>query len=415
MKNDKLTISYAAWTMFSEDDDYDKIMAETAERGFNCIRIEDGAGLLWDSEGNVRNDVLISPPFGKYTEFTSYHDFVKGQRLNLLERLLKICRAAKKHNIRVILSSWFFLHTNWFCEEKEKDRIFNMSTEEQISYFADELGRILDTLRNENLIDIVAFAEIFNEFDGIQFTGGYAQKASPDIADKLRKLHEGEIAKLKNNNPDILFAYDSWTPYMQEELIPRNIDVLNFHWYYAWPVYHVFQQDIVKWSLDEPEIPESTRYFLKENITSVADIVKEMGGSVKTGLDWPRRISLYSSIDEKKEPELEKLLDDTLKQNIDYYRKRLQDGLDAVIEIHDKIVPNSKLVMGEGATYCASPYIYFERNSNTYWDLLREQARLFNEKGLWGSVVRTNARSSDLVTWYPCKDLYAEINKIFAE
>jgi hypothetical protein len=35
-----------------------------------------------------------------------------------MERLLRLCAAAKKHNVKLILSSWFFLHTNWFCEEK---------------------------------------------------------------------------------------------------------------------------------------------------------------------------------------------------------------------------------------------------------------------------------------------------------
>ena len=48
--------------IFCEDDDYDNQISQIAERGFNCIRIEDGAGLIWDKDGNVRTDVLIQSP-----------------------------------------------------------------------------------------------------------------------------------------------------------------------------------------------------------------------------------------------------------------------------------------------------------------------------------------------------------------
>ena len=65
-------------------------------------------------------------------------------------------------------------------------------------------------------------------------------------------------------------------------------------------------------------IPESTRYFLRDEIIPVAEIAKEMG-VIRTGMDWPSRISLYASIDEKKEPELTELLDNELKNNYDNY------------------------------------------------------------------------------------------------
>ena len=321
-------------------------MAEIAERGFNCIRFEDGAGLLWDKDGNVRNDVLISRPFGKYSKYTTYITMVDGERINVLERLLAVCRAAKKHNLKVILSSWFFLHTNWFCEEKDVQYLFDLTDEEKISFFADELSRILYVLKQENLIDIVAFAEIFNKFDGLPFVGEY-RGVDNEKAKRFRLLHEKEIEKLKTAHPDVLFAFDTWTPRVNPELIPRNIDVLNFHCYYLWSVYNAFQKNIIQRTLDEPEIPEDTRYYLKDELVSVADVAREMG-VVRTGKEWPCRISLYASIDEKKEPELIELLDDELKKNYDIYLERLYDGVNTIIDTHDKVVPNSRLVMGGG-------------------------------------------------------------------
>nr|MCR4719622.1 hypothetical protein [Bacillota bacterium] len=82
-KNEKLTICYNAWMIYSKNDDYDNLVGQIAERGFNCIRIDDGAGLLWDTDGNVRSDVLISQPFGKYTKFTTYRTISDNKRLNL--------------------------------------------------------------------------------------------------------------------------------------------------------------------------------------------------------------------------------------------------------------------------------------------------------------------------------------------
>ena len=54
--NEKLTICFNPWMIFNQNDDYDSEIEEIAKRGFNCIRLEDGAGLLWDRDGNVRTD-----------------------------------------------------------------------------------------------------------------------------------------------------------------------------------------------------------------------------------------------------------------------------------------------------------------------------------------------------------------------
>ena len=154
----KLTICFIPWLVFNENDDFDALLFQVAQRKFNCIRIEDGAGLLWDEQGKERGEIHISQPFGKYTTYTTYRTIVDSKRINILDRILRICRTAKKYGLQVILSSWFFLHTNWFCKEKLKKSLFAMSVEEKMQYFSDELSRLLDVLRQEDLIDVVAFA-----------------------------------------------------------------------------------------------------------------------------------------------------------------------------------------------------------------------------------------------------------------
>ena len=408
---DKLTICFSPWMVFFKDDNYDAVISEIKERGFNCVRLEDGAGILWDKDGNRRNDVLIRWPFGKYSDNMDLHLMVDGERINILDRLLRICYAAKKHDVKIILSSWFFLHTNWFCEEDDVNYLFDLSTEEKIAYFAKELSKILKTLEEEDLIDVIAFAEIFNEFDGLPFAGEYKDEIPKEKAILLRNLHETEIEKLKIEHPEVLFAFDTWTPKVQEEIIPRNIDVLNFHFYYAWPVYFAFQKDIVQWTLDEPEIPEDTRYYLKDKLVTVADVMKEMK-NIRTGLDWPRRVSLYESIDYEKEHELAKLLDNELKENYEHYINKLYDGVETIISTHNKVVPNSKIVMGEGVTYCPSYKMTFERDSESFWKIIKEQMLLFNKKGFWGTIVATSHAPGQISAW-ECKDRYITVNRLF--
>lgn len=411
MNNDKLAICFNPWMIFHENEDFDEQILSIAERGFNCIRIEDGAGLLWDTKGKIRNDVLITAPFGRYTKYTTYKVLVDQKFLNLLERLLKICRAAKKYNVKVILSSWFFLHTNWFCEEKDKAWIFDLNTEQKISFFAEELGRILHVLKQENLIDVIAFAEIFNEFDGLPFAGEY-EEIEADEAERLRKLHEKEIAKLKQQYPEIMFAFDSANADVREELIPRNADVWNFHCYYMWPAYQIFEKGLVCKSLEEIEIPDETGYYLKENIVSVKEVTSVIG-NVRTGLDWPRRISLYASIDQNKEQELTMLLEQGMKDNIEQYRKEFRNSINTVLEKQKKIIPDSRLVMGEGGSYCASPTLPFERDSVYFWELLREQIEYLKEKETWGTVITTTHAPERNAAWEPCREQYIRLNEIF--
>lgn len=409
--NEKLTICYNAWMIFNEDDNYDEQVRQIAERGFNCIRIEDGAGLIWDADGCVRNDILITSPFGKYTKYTTYRVIAESKRVNLFERLLRVCKAAKKYGVKVILSSWFFLHTNWFCEEKDTKHLFELSAREKFAFFADELSKILGELRKENLIDIVAYAEIFNEIDGLYFV---RERAS---SQEIREMHEEEIGKLKSAHPDILFAVDVCTGKVDPELIPRNVDVFNFHCYYLWPIYDEFEKDVVQWSLDEPVIPEETRYFLKDEIVSVKEVADAMGADaeagLKTGLDWPRRISLYVSIDEKKQDELSAFLDSKLKEKNEFFREKMHTGIEHGLETHKKTVPDSKIVLGEGATYCASPTLSFERDSESFWSIINEQMVYLREKGFYGSVTSTTHSPNRISAWEPCKDRYVRANNIF--
>ena len=51
--------------------------------------------------------------------------------------------------------------------------------------------------------------------------------------------------------------------------------------------------------------------------------------------------------------------------------------------------------MGEGGSYCAANALQFEEHSDAFWAMLREQAQILREAGLWGTVPRTTSGSED--------------------
>jgi len=152
-----LTMSFSIWGLFDVGEggvyhDWDALMAQYVERGFNCIRLESGQGLLTDVEGNPIEELKFHAPFGKYTALCRQFDAVpKGGVINFRKRLLELFRAADKYNVKIVLSSWFIIHTCWFFEESVTKPLFDLTMEEKIVHIAKDLDRILYMLEEHGL------------------------------------------------------------------------------------------------------------------------------------------------------------------------------------------------------------------------------------------------------------------------
>ena len=269
--------------------------------------------------------VQLRRPFGNFSPMIRQMDYIaQDGEFDVRARLLDFFRAADRYGVKVILSSWYYLHTNWYFDEEINRPLFDLSTEEKIAYFGDELDRILTFLREHGLLHCVAFAEIFNEFDGLPFAGEYDPTAlSEEEAEALRLMHEKAIDKLKAHHPDVLFAYDSAVADMREDLIPRNIDVLNFHNYYLWNVYQAFEKGTIINASSEPDIPEETAQYLKMEL-STAEVAAEAEQVIRTGVGWIRRVRLYADIDPDKMDDLEMLLEKEIADKYDVFLEKLK-------------------------------------------------------------------------------------------
>ena len=402
----RLAISFPIWGLYDIDGkgfyaDTDKMMREHKERGFNCIRLDDGAGIMHDLFGNPRGPVRMGAAFGEYDKILRQFDVIGGEGYcDPLERLVEIASSAKKHGMYLILSSWYYLHTYWFCHDKElNDSLFSIPHEEKFMAFAKFLHYIIEELKKRDLSDVIAFAEIFNEADGLYFTTDYApEKHSDEECSLIRERHEQAIAWLKEKHPDILFGYDSFSVSVDLRQIPRNIDVLNFHSYYMWSIYSSVEEISSDCFTDGVTLEEvaAARPFRRDEIFES---------------DWYGRILRYSGLRKNMLSTLEMRLEENLTVNYEKYRNKAYTFMKTLDRFREDF-PTIPVVCGEGVTYVPSKELLWEEHSEKYWELVEDVVMRYREKGMWGPVVRTCLGPED-PAWNSIPDKILRINRAF--
>ena len=179
MKNDclnslppRLTVSFPLWLFYGtkgENSPYyniEKVIREHKERGFNCIRIDSGAGLIHDLEGNLREPFDIGDMFGEYEKIPrQQHVIGDGGKCDLLERLIETFEVCKRYGIYVILSQWYYLHTYWYHKAGDPvcDEMFAIEPRDRFDAFRKFWHYILSELERRGLDSQIAFVEVFNE------------------------------------------------------------------------------------------------------------------------------------------------------------------------------------------------------------------------------------------------------------
>jgi hypothetical protein len=287
--------------------------------------------------------------------------------------------------------------------------------EERFRYFAKGLDRILVDLKERGLADTIAAAEIFNEVDGMDFTGGYgAEKPPAEMSYKFRALHEEALDFLKDRHPDIRFALDTYTPWTNTDFTPRNIQIWTFHSYYLWGVYGVFECNLLKPDADlaDPAVLAPIRRFLRPDLVPFQAVLDSRAGRPPILDNWYRRIWLYRNLEPNAMPELERLLRENLENNLDQYKRQAQESVEQAVKLRDGLFPGIPLILGEGASYCADRRLRWEERSDAYWEVVEHAARTCCRNGFLGTVVRTNAGPEDPV-WHEYPERLQRVNAVF--
>ena len=419
-EQERLAISFWIWALWNTGtngffNDLELRMAEAVQRGFNCLRIEGGAGITHDAKGRPRGELEFYPALPGHGHFTRQMEHMTGGRVDLLQRLIELCTLAKRHNVKVILSSWYYLHTFWFTDKSVTAELLGLHPEERFMYFARGLDRILDELKQRDLADTITSAEIFNEVNGMDFLGGYgATKKPADVLGKFRGLHEEALDFLETRHPDVRFALDTSTPSINPEIAPRNAQVWTFHSYYLWSVYKVFEQNLIGGNTDlaDPAVYAPIRRFLRRNLVPFQAILDSREGRPPISRGWYRRIWLYRNLDPNAMPELERLLQEDLEKYIDEYKQKATNAVEQAVKLRDELFPGIPLILGEGVSYCADHRLRWEERSDAYWEVVEHAARVYREHGLSGAVARTNSGPEDPV-WHEYPERLRRVNAVF--
>jgi len=417
---DRLTISFWIWALWDTGtkgffNDLELRMTELVERGFNCVRIEGGAGLTHDASGRPRGELEFFPALPGHGHFTRQMEHMTGGRVDLLKRLIELCTVARRHNVKVILSSWYYLHTFWFTDRQVTAELLGLLEEECFLYFARGLDRILDKLKQRGLADTIAAAEIFNEVDGMDLVGGYGEEKKPvEELNRFRALHEEALEFLKARHPDIPFALDTYTPWTNTDFVPRNAQVWVFHSYYLWEVYGVFEHNLLHANADltDEKTLAPVRRFLRRDLVPFQAILDSRAGRPPILDGWYRRIWLYRNLDPNAMPELERLLHENLENNLDLYKQKATDAAAQAVKLRDEHFPGVPLILGEGVGYCADCRLRWEERSDAYWEVVEHAARQWRDHGFLGAVARTNAGPEDPV-WHEYPERLQRVNAVF--
>lgn len=363
--------------------DLEQCFKELLARGFNTIRVDSGAGLCHTAGGQRRGTIHLHEPFPGYSTLRQIDPRTDlstqgGCQCDVLEKVIELFTLAQKYHVRVILSSWFYLHTFWFVEDDLVEEFFNIPLEQRFMRFAIDTDRILTALKERGLHHQIAFVEIQNEFDGLFYLWGLDTLGNDDeerrhIHHDFRRWHEEALDFLKRRHPDLLVAIDTCHSGVNREILPRNAHVWNHHMYYSWGVYgKVFEHPVYESDFDFTHAGHHPLLgrFLRSPLISI-DAVRSCRKSLRyVATDWPTRFWLYNNLGEQALPELEHLLTERLAQDIDEYRHAIDNHISQALETRKVLFPDILLVVGEGATYCAHPKMRWEEKSEAYWELV---------------------------------------------
>ncbi|MBN2272556.1 MAG: hypothetical protein JXN61_18225, partial [Sedimentisphaerales bacterium] len=93
---ERLALSFWIWALWDTGpnrivNEFEVRVAEAVERGFNCLRIEGGAGITHDAEGRPRGELEFYPVLPGHDLLTRGQQHMTGGRVDLLKRLIELC------------------------------------------------------------------------------------------------------------------------------------------------------------------------------------------------------------------------------------------------------------------------------------------------------------------------------------
>ena len=225
--------------------DLEKALRETRDRGFNCVRADLGAGLLFDLAGRPREPLEFSAWIPGASENLHCVNGRGGGRHDVGARVVRLCELAREYGLRIIATSWLYQDfLAQVADARVREELAAVPYDQRLDLLARQWDGLLTDLRRRGLLDCLAFVELVNELDATPaLAPTEAPPAPPTWEDWLEQRHpasdtarvreqaEQALGFLQARHPDVLFTVDFGSPASLDTLAPANVGVADHHVY----------------------------------------------------------------------------------------------------------------------------------------------------------------------------------------
>ena len=245
----------------------DRAMAETADRGYNAVRICAAPLLIAGRLGldDLAGDLPIeglgaAPTGGFFGQRTRWYDTPGDYRLDVRARLFELLEAARRHGVVVILASWEYQQSPSFAgDPRWFEAIDAVPLAGRYDVLADAFARLLDDVRAAGLIDVVAFTELHNEVDFSILPP--VEQGGVAALERLRTRHPDQLVTVSYGKP----------PHLAMHRLSPALAVAQFH-VYSYGVLDALQRRIDIRSEGSEGFPNAElRALLRPDAPSFAD------------------------------------------------------------------------------------------------------------------------------------------------
>lgn len=248
-------------------EDLDRAFAEAVERGYNTVRICAMPFLLFGSANLDYRSLHLTNLGGAFGQRTRWYNTKGGAVLDGRQHLLRLFEAAKRHNCSIILSSWEYQQSPSFLTSPDwYDALMAIPPTARFLALAHAMGKLISFLKDHELADRIAYAELHNEVDLTRLSA-VAQPGENNFAAQKPYLEEAMV-KLREMHPDILMTVCYGIPPISHmRYLADNVQVGHFHLY----IYGVLGQlieELGQWTSAEPFPNDLLRSMLRADAPS---------------------------------------------------------------------------------------------------------------------------------------------------
>ena len=209
----------------------DDAFVEAKDRGYNTVRICAAPLLLFGKHSIDTSQLHFVNMGGQTGQRTRWYDTAGGAVLNGREHLLALFRAAKAHDMFVIVSSWEYQQSPAFLADPSwHEMVRAIAPIDRHNALATAEAALVGYLKEAGFGDRIAYVEIHNEVDLSRLDQVPSDGVDTFWAQK--PYLESALELLQHAHPDVLSTVCyGIPPYLDLDSIPSNAQVVHMHLY----------------------------------------------------------------------------------------------------------------------------------------------------------------------------------------